>query len=70
VAPGRWNEFGNTALAINLLNKDSLHAKVLDCSSDESSDDIFIGNQFCNVRRISLSPQEGQVLGKDNLWSI
>ncbi|KAG1830148.1 Gryzun, putative trafficking through golgi-domain-containing protein [Suillus variegatus] len=49
-----------------------LHRQVLDCSSDENSDDMFPdeylpGDEFCNVSRISLSPREEQVLGEEKI---
>jgi hypothetical protein len=58
--------------SLKLHRQDNPRAKVLDCSSDESSDDMFPdeylpGDQFCNVSRISLSPREGQVWGEDKI---
>lgn len=58
--------------SLKLHRQDNSLAKVLDCSSDESSDDMFPdeylpGDVFCNVSRISLGPREEQVLGKENI---
>jgi hypothetical protein len=58
--------------SLKLHRQDNPRAKVLDCSSDESSDNMFPdeylpGDQFCNVSRISLSPREGQVWGEDKI---
>lgn len=58
--------------SLKLHRQDNPLAKVLDCSSDKSSDDMFPdeylpGDVICNVSRISLSPQEEQVLGNENI---
>lgn len=58
--------------SLKLHRQDNPLAKVLDCSSDESSDDMFPdeylpGDEFCNVSRISLSAREEQVLGEEKI---
>lgn len=58
--------------SLKLQRKDNLLAKVLDCSSDESSNDMFPdeyipGDEFCNVSRISLGPREEQVWGEEKI---
>lgn len=58
--------------SLKLHRQDNPLAKVLDCSSDKSSDDMFPdeylpGDVICNVSRISLSPREEQVLGNENI---
>lgn len=58
--------------SLKLHRQDNPLAKVLDCSSDENSDDMFpdeylTGDEFCNVSRISLSPREEQVLGEEKI---
>lgn len=58
--------------SLKLHRKDNPLAMVLDCSSDESSNDMFPdeylpGDEFCNVSRISLSPREEQVLGEEKI---
>ncbi|KAG0708617.1 Gryzun, putative trafficking through golgi-domain-containing protein [Suillus ampliporus] len=58
--------------SLKLHRQDNPFAKVLDCSSDESSSDIFPdeylpGDEFCNVSRISLSPREEQVPGDEKI---
>lgn len=57
---------------LKLHRQDNPLAKVLDCSSDESNDDMFPdeyfpGDEFCNVSRISLSPREEQVWGEEKI---
>ncbi|OAX31943.1 hypothetical protein K503DRAFT_702885 [Rhizopogon vinicolor AM-OR11-026] len=58
--------------SLKLRRQDNSLAKVLDSSSDEGSDDIFLdeylpGDEFCDVSRISLSPQEEQVLAEEKI---
>lgn len=58
--------------SMKLHRQDNPLAKVLDCSSDKSSNDMFPdeylrGDVICNVSRISLSPREEQVLGNENI---
>lgn len=58
--------------SLKLHRQDNPLAKVLDCSSDKSSNDMFPdeylrGDVICNVSRISLSPREEQVLGNENI---
>ncbi|KAG2153198.1 Gryzun, putative trafficking through golgi-domain-containing protein [Suillus clintonianus] len=58
--------------SLKLHRQDNPLAKVLDCSSDESSDDMFPGeylpgDELYNVSRVSLNPREEQVLGEEKI---